>query len=239
MEAPVWRAVYFRCADGRLSSREVLLLDSATNSSGVTYLPFNTIIDDLAERGWSLQASFLPSDLTHELAAECRRRETEGALAPAGIGRGEAMAVREGIRGDHIQWLEEGQSAVCDRYLALMDELRLSLNQTLFLGLEEFECHFALYPPGAFYKTHLDRFRDDDSRCVTAVAYLNPDWQEGDGGALRMHFDDGSHLDIPPLAGSLVVFLSDRFPHEVLVTQTDRLSLTGWFRRRPADVLGL
>jgi len=71
------------------------------------------------------------------------------------------------------------------------------------------------------------------------VAYLNPDWQEGDGGALRMHFDDGSQLDIPPLAGSLVVFLSDRFPHEVLVTQTDRLSLTGWFRRRPADVLGL
>lgn len=202
-------------------------------------MPFNTIIDDLAERGWSLQSSFLAPDLTLELAAECRTRETEGELAPAAIGRGGAMEVREGIRGDHIQWLEEGQSAVCDRYLSLMDELRLSLNQTLFLGLEEFECHFALYPPGAFYKTHLDRFRDDDSRCVTVATYLNPNWQDGDGGALRMHMPDGSKLDIPPRAGSLVIFLSGSFPHEVLVTQTDRLSLTGWFRRRPVDVLGL
>ncbi|HCH78783.1 MAG TPA: 2OG-Fe(II) oxygenase, partial [Pseudomonas sp.] len=40
-------------------------------------------------------------------------------------------------------------------------------------------------------------------------------------------------------AGNLVVFLSGDFPHEVLVTQADRLSLTGWFRRRPADVLVL
>mgnify|MGYP002621941243 CR=1 FL=1 len=165
--------------------------------------------------------------------------EAEGALAPAGVGRGEAQAVREGIRSDHIQWLEPGQSAVCDDYLELMDGLRQQLNRELFLGLEEFECHFAFYPPGAFYQTHLDRFRDDDSRSVTAVLYLNPDWQPGHAGELRMHMPDGSQLDVPPLAGNLVVFLSGDFPHEVLVTQADRLSLTGWFRRRPADVLAL
>lgn len=202
-------------------------------------MPFSTIIDDLATRGWSLQSAFLSSDVTRQLADECRRRYAEGALAPAGVGRGEEQAVREGIRGDHIHWLEEGQTAVCDAYLTLMDELRQALNRELFLGLEEFECHFALYPPGAFYQTHLDRFRDDDSRCVSAVLYLNPDWRAADGGELRMYLADGSSLDIPPLAGNLVVFLSGSFPHEVLVTQTDRLSLTGWFRRRPADVLAL
>lgn len=202
-------------------------------------MPFTTIIDELAERGWSLQPSFLPSDVTHDLAAECRRREAAGALAPAGVGRGEALVVQEGIRGDQIQWLEPGQSALCDRYLALMDELRQELNRTLFLGLEEFECHFALYPPGGFYRTHLDRFRDDDSRCVTAVLYLNPDWQPADGGALRMYLGEGESLDIPPLAGHMVVFLSGEFPHEVLVTHSERLSLTGWFRRRPVDVLAL
>lgn len=202
-------------------------------------MPFSTIIDDLATRGWSLQSAFLSSDVTRQLADECRRCYAEGALAPAGVGRGEEQAVREGIRGDHIHWLEEGQAAVCDAYLTLMDELRQALNRELFLGLEEFECHFALYPPGAFYQTHLDRFRDDDSRCVSAVLYLNPDWRAADGGELRMYLADGSSLDIPPLAGNLVVFLSGSFPHEVLVTQTDRLSLTGWFRRRPADVLAL
>ncbi len=197
------------------------------------------IIDDLDVRGWPLQSSFLSNDVTQKLADECRRRYAEGALAPAGVGRGEEQAVREGIRGDHIHWLEEGQAEVCDAYLALMDELRQTLNRELFLGLEEFECHFALYPPGAFYQTHLDRFRDDDSRCVSAVLYLNPDWQPVDGGELRMHFSDGSTLDIAPLAGDLLMFLSADFPHEVLVTQTDRLSLTGWFRRRPVDVLAL
>ncbi|AHL77438.1 2OG-Fe(II) oxygenase [Stutzerimonas stutzeri] len=202
-------------------------------------MPFSTIIDDLAARGWSLQSSFLSSDMTRKLAGECRRRYAEGALAPAGVGRGDEQAVREGIRGDHIHWLEEGQAEVCDAYLVLMNELRQVLNRELFLGLEEFECHFALYPPGAFYQTHLDRFRDDDSRCVSAVLYLNPDWQPADGGELRMHFADGSSLDIAPLAGDLLMFLSGDFPHEVLVTQTDRLSLTGWFRRRPVDLLAL
>lgn len=202
-------------------------------------MPFSTIIDDLATRGWSLQSAFLSSDVTRQLADECRRRYAEGALEPAGVGRGDEQAVREGIRGDHIHWLEEGQAAICDAYLTVMDELRHRLNRELFLGLEEFECHFALYPPGAFYQTHLDRFRDDDSRCVSAVLYLNPNWQAADGGELRMYMADGSSLDITPLAGNLVVFLSGDFPHEVLVTQTDRLSLTGWFRRRPADVLAL
>lgn len=202
-------------------------------------LPFSSIIDDLAARGWSLQSSFLSGDVTHQLAAECRRRYVQGALAPAGVGRGEEQAVHEGIRGDHIHWLEEGQAAVSDGYLSVMDELRQTLNRELFLGLEEFECHFALYPPGAFYQTHLDRFRDDDSRCITAVLYLNPDWQPNNGGELRMHLPDGKTLDIPPLDGHLLMFLSGEFPHEVMITQAERLSLTGWFRRRPVDVLAL
>ena len=137
-----------------------------------------------------------------------------------------------GIRGDRIQWLEPGQAEPCDRYLGLMDELRVALNRALFLGLEDFECHFALYPPGAFYQKHLDRFRDDDRRCVSAVLYLNDDWLPEHAGELRLYFADGSHDDVPPLGGSLVLFLSGEFPHEVLPAHRERLSLTGWFRRR-------
>ena len=120
------------------------------------------IVDDLASCGWSQQNIFLPESLTLALAAECRIRAEEGELAPAAVGRGASQEVREGIRGDHIQWLEPGQAECCDQYLELMDGLREALNRGLFLGLEDFECHFALYPPGAFYRKHLDRFRDDD-----------------------------------------------------------------------------
>ena len=193
------------------------------------------IVDDLASHGWSQQNIFLPETLTRALAAECRKRETEGDLAPAAVGRGATQEVREGIRGDHIQWIEPGESEACDQYLGVMDSLREAMNRSLFLGLEDFECHFAFYPPGAFYRQHLDRFRDDDRRMVSAVLYLNEGWQSHDGGQLRMFLADGVEHDVEPVAGCLVVFLSGEVPHEVLPAGRERLSLTGWFRRRGND----
>lgn len=190
------------------------------------------IVDDLATQGWSQQPVFLPEPLSAALAAECRKRAAEGELTPAGVGRGTAQEVREGIRGDHIRWLEAGESEPCDQYLALMDSLREALNRDLFLGLEDFECHFALYPPGAFYRKHLDRFRDSDRRMVSAVIYLNEDWLADDGGQLRMSLKTGVEHDVQPTSGCLVVFLSGEVPHEVLPATRERLSLTGWFRRR-------
>ncbi|WP_166358474.1 2OG-Fe(II) oxygenase [Pseudomonas akapageensis] len=190
------------------------------------------IVDDLATRGWSQQNIFLPESLTRELAAECRKRAAEGELAPAAVGRGPAQEIREGIRGDHIQWLEPGQTDACDRYLDLMDSLREALNRGLFLGLEDYESHFALYPPGAFYRKHVDRFRDDNRRVVSAVVYLNQAWLPEHGGELRMHLEEGVHHDVTPTGGCLVVFLSGEVPHEVLPASRERLSLTGWFRRR-------
>lgn len=190
------------------------------------------IIDDLASQGWSRLEDFLPQTLTLELAAECRARAEKGALSPAGVGRGQGLAVREGVRGDQIQWLEPGQNLACDQYLAAMDELRQALNQAFYLGLDDYESHFALYPPGSFYQKHLDRFRDDDRRTVSAVFYLNPDWQADQGGALRIYPEGKASRDLAPLAGSLVLFMSAELPHEVLPASRERLSLTGWFRRR-------
>lgn len=190
------------------------------------------IVDDLASHGWSQQNIFLPETLTRALAAECRKREAEGDLAPAAVGRGASQEVREGIRGDHIQWIEPGESEACDQYLGVMDSLREAMNRSLFLGLEDFECHFAFYPPGAFYRQHLDRFRDDDRRMVSAVLYLNEAWLPENGGQLRMSLKGGVEHDVQPTGGCLVVFLSGDIPHEVLPATRDRLSLTGWFRRR-------
>ena len=190
------------------------------------------IVDDLYTQGWSQQTIFLPEALTLELAAECHKRAAEGELAPAAVGRGPFQEIREGIRGDHIQWLEPGQAAICDTYLNLMDSLRLAMNRSLFLGLEDFESHFAMYPPGAFYLKHVDRFRDDDRRMVSAVVYLNDAWVPEHGGQLRMYLTDNVEYDVVPTGGCLVVFLSGEIPHEVLPATRERLSLTGWFRRR-------
>ncbi|AMP04503.1 2OG-Fe(II) oxygenase [Collimonas pratensis] len=188
----------------------------------------------LTEHGWSQQNIFLPADLTLALAAECRALALVGALNLAAVGRGAAQAVRGEIRGDRILWLKAGQSPACDRYLLIMETLRVMLNRSLFLGLDEYESHFAFYAPGAAYHPHLDRFRDDDSRTVSVVIYLNHDWLPEQGGALRLHPAGQVSEDIAPLGSRLVLFLSADMLHEVLPATRDRMSLAGWFRRRPA-----
>ncbi len=113
-----------------------------------------------------------------------------------------------------------------------LDALRVALNATLFLGLVSFEAHYAIYPPGAGYRRHRDRFFDDDARVLSCVLYLNADWTAEQGGALRIYGEDGIERDILPIAGTLVCFRSERFDHEVLPSTRERLSLTGWFKRR-------
>ena len=100
-----------------------------------------------------------------------------------------------------------------------------------FLGLDSFEGHYALYPPGACYRRHRDRFRDDDARVISCALYLNDDWSVADGGALRMHLPDGPH-DIVPAGGAFVCFIAEHFEHEVLPSARERLAVSGWFRRR-------
>ena len=195
--------------------------------------PHQPILDAIRDHGWSEQDIFLPEDLTIALALECAALAAAGKLTLAGVSRGAAQSVQPGIRGDQIHWLEAGQSLACDRYLGIMESLRVALNRGLFLGLDEYESHFAFYAPGASYLKHVDRFRDDDSRTVSVVVYLNPGWLPEHGGALRLH-PQGRHTeDIAPLGSRLVLFLSADMLHEVLPATRDRLSLAGWFRRRP------
>lgn len=189
-------------------------------------------LDDLAEHGWSQQNQFLPLDLTLALASECRALAASGMLGLAAVGSGAAPTLRPDIRGDRTMWLEAGQSAACDRYQAIMETLRVALNRAFFLGLDNYESHFALYAPGASYRQHLDRFRDDDLRAVSAVIYLNPDWLAEQGGALRLSPQGVPAHDIVPMGSRLVLFLSADMLHEVLPASCERLSLAGWFCRR-------
>ena len=102
-------------------------------------------------------------------------------------------------------------------------------------GLEDFQGHFALYPSGAAYARHVDRLAGTDVRAISVALYLNDDWAACDGGVLRMYTGGGASEDVLPRGGRLVAFLSDRFEHEVLPSSRERLSFTGWYRRRPLE----
>lgn len=193
---------------------------------------FNPAIANALERdGYAECADFLAPVLWHGLAGECRALEAAGALAPAAIGRGATRGQSPTIRGDHTAWLD-GASTAQRALLDTLDAIRLELNQTLLLNLAEVEAHFARYAPGTRYARHRDAFRDDASRVVSCVLYLNADWRAGDGGALRIHLPDGATRDVAPRGGRAVFFLSAEFEHEVLPATRERLSIAAWFRRR-------
>ncbi len=71
-----------------------------------------------------------------------------------------------------------------------------------------------------------------NTRKLSSILYLNQNWQASDGGELRLYVNDDEWLNISPIGGRLVLFLSDQFWHEVLPAKRERLSLTGWFRTR-------
>lgn len=194
-------------------------------------------IDSVADNGWALWPGFLSADDTAALAAHTLAVHADGHFHRAGVGRASGLAIREGIRSDQVLWIDDAPPhPVLDRYREQMDQLREAINRALYLGLFDLESHLAVYPPGSAYERHLDRFRDDDLRTLTVVLYLNPpDWQDDDGGHLRFWAGgpDLEPIHIRPAGGTLAVFLSDRYWHAVEPARRTRLSVTGWFRRRP------
>ena len=193
----------------------------------------DAIIDDLASQGWCVVPNFLPPEQVRQLAQETRQLRDAEAMAPAAIGKGAERAVNTDIRGDSILWLEEPKLTETQRdYLARLEALRLAANAGLQLGLFEFEGHLAAYPPGSFYRKHVDRFHNDSLRTLTAILYLNEDWQAEEGGQLRVYTGDDAYFDVLPQAGTLMTFITDGLWHEVLPATRERLSVTGWFKTR-------
>jgi SM-20-related protein len=195
----------------------------------------------VGEQGWCLTPDFLPNDAVAALRRETLALWRDGAFRHAGVGRGRALELRPEVRTDRVHWLDPASRTPAQRvYLDALERLREALNGLLFLGLFDFEGHLAVYPAGSYYRKHLDQFRGVERRTLTTILYLNHDWGEEDGGQLRLYTDprdEARFEEILPLGGRLVTFLSAQLLHEVLPARRERLSITGWFRRRGEWVL--
>lgn len=188
-----------------------------------------TLLNEIEEKGWSYQRNFFDMNLIHKLAEQCQLRNDSGNMQSAAIGSGANKTINEGIRSDKISWLtREEKNHHVKTFLNEMNMIKHDFNQNFYMGLSEYECHFALYPEGSFYKAHMDSFKNNNRRKITFITYLNENWQPGDGGELRIHLDEGMR-DIQPYAGSVICFMSDSILHEVLISNKPRMSLTGWF----------
>jgi len=193
----------------------------------------DNILNDIEQQGWSVQENYFPTALVKQLNETLGTLQQQGDLKQAGIGREKQYHIEESIRSDKISWFDHHQlNAAQQDYLQLTQQLQDAFNQKFFLGLFELEIHFALYAKGAFYKRHLDQHKNQDSRVLTLITYLNEDWREDEGGALQLYLANGETISVLPKAGTLVCFMSAEFEHEVLPAKRERASLTGWFRKR-------
>ncbi len=194
------------------------------------------LIDELVQQRLSINHHYFDAELTSTLYQELTSLVEEDRLRAAHIGKEQQRSHIRDIRGDAIHWLN-GETDAQRRFLTEMTQLQDALNQQLFLGLSELEVHFAHYPPGMGYQKHLDSFQNNNLRRITIVVYLNPDWQDDDGGELEIYDGDEVIATVRPLAGTLVCFVSEAFPHQVTITKRERFSIAGWFRVR--DTAGL
>lgn len=187
---------------------------------------FSEIINDIAEQGFSIKPNALPQPLAETILDDLLTLRASS-FAPAGIGRADHKHNNRQIRSDFIHWL--GDQPNDHPWLTWADELRTAMNRELFLGLNRFECHYSHYEAGSFYKKHLDAFRGGNNRRITLITYLNHHWGLEEGGELVIYKPDGSTIKVTPSFGTVVCFLSEEFPHEVLAAKRDRYSVTGWF----------
>ena len=193
------------------------------------------ISQEIYSNSYVVVDNFVDETFRKDLLKEQTDLLNQGQFTKAAVGKGDQKQVRAEIRSDEVLWMDATSlSPLQAIFWEKVTEVQQVLNRRCFLGLKSFEGHFARYPIGSFYKRHLDQFHAVPHRIVTIILYLNESWTEADGGQLRMYFpqEDGSERveDVLPVGGRLVVFLSEEIPHEVLPTQKERISITGWLR---------
>lgn len=183
----------------------------------------------LCQFGFYFRDGFLGARTANQIRTETQRLVRSGALRPAGVGR--ERKTDAAVRGDHLCWLEKDNAGSGIRTLmSRFEMLRQTVNQQMYLGVNRYEMQLAQYPSGSKgYSKHFDAFRGgSQNRRLTAIYYLNPHWQAGDGGELSLTLPQGEFL-LEPIQDRLVVFLAEDLEHAVLPTQVSRLALTAWF----------
>jgi len=147
------------------------------------------------------------------------------------------------IRSDKITWTDgitPCNSPALRHLIYLIDSIVLKANRVSNNGdLGKYKINgrtkimVACYPGGgSHYVKHVDN-PNRDGRVVTAIYYLNKDWNsETDGGSLKIYsqVNKGAVVKIEPVFDRIVFFWSDsRNPHEVLPSNRPRYAVTVWY----------
>ena len=196
---------------------------------------FISQVDFLAENNYLVIDNFIDEDFLKIARAYTLALLEEEKFKNAGIGAMGLHKVNHKIRGDEVYWLEKERDTVLNPFFDMMDGLVKFLNSECFLSISGYEFHLTHYPKGTFYAKHLDQFKERNNRLISVVLYLNDCWEKNDSGELKLYLDKEEKL-IEPIGRRLVLMRSNIVPHEVITTNKERLSLTGWLLHQPVGL---
>lgn len=193
-------------------------------------------LDQLCEQSYLIRDNFFSAEQVLQIASVFN--DFHQSFRPAQIGAGLEPTLEKEVRGDKILWWDSENTnfphVLGTFQIAYLDLIRLQLKLPVF----NLEMHWACYPPGAGYSTHLDQTPQlqlvVNRRVLSFVLYLNKDWQPGDGGELEIWPDSEFSQKIAPIWNRAIFFFSERVPHRVLPAIQKRQSLTGWFKTLPS-----
>ncbi|MEY2830068.1 MAG: hypothetical protein RIQ33_1926 [Bacteroidota bacterium] len=191
---------------------------------------FDTLIESFIANKIGVAQHFLNPSLATHLKQNLLQLLQQNKLQTAGTGNENAALINTNNRSDKIYWLDKKNNNIYEnQFFNLIDELVLYLNNTCYTGITGYEFHYTCYPVGSFYKKHFDQFKNNHSRQYSLIMYLNDNWQAEDGGELCIYQNDICQ-QIAPENGKGVFFKSNELEHEVLITNHERLSITGWLK---------
>lgn len=261
------QSIYSQRARSFSSSDAEPVIDTKDMQNSITKRA-SQMATDLSNNGYYTTTDFLPRTMVSLLRAQ--------SIVLRNNGRFEQSWSEKIVNGKAVRFDKEGVFA-CEPdgqdyydtpdlivYMSvLLQTLPAALNgqdptRDVELSNSSFNAKLAVTSPGGSkYPLHVDNPQGlavGDTRKLTCILYLNPEYEDGDGGELRILLPsagEGSdtdnekegekkrleEVDLTPEGGRLLMFWSDEMPHEVLATapngakddsSLDRYALTVW-----------
>ncbi|CAH2045913.1 unnamed protein product, partial [Iphiclides podalirius] len=199
------------------------------------------VIRDMTQYGVCVLDNFLGKERGLLVLNEVLEMYRSGIFTAGQLVSNPASTEAQTIRSDRITWID-GKEPHCfyiRQLIAQVDNIILKANKMANNGkMGDYiingrtKAMVACYPgSGSHYVKHVDN-PNKDGRCITAIYYLNLDWDVKRCGGLLRVFPEGTNqvADIAPIFDRMLFFWSDRRnPHEVQPAYSTRYAITLWY----------
>jgi len=228
--------------------RRLFKINPLERSVNLSFLSMEDMIN-LYENGFFFLDNMIPSDLIRDVWQQTHIYLDQGKMAKA-HGPNRIDQRLENVRDDltfvfsqstsnfNNEIMKELNSPSIEKLVDFIHSHILNdiSNVIEFSGGQEYQLSYYPNNVNARYDRHRDAFPSDGSqesefqeRKLTIITYLNQKWNASDGGKLRIYLEKDHAIDIEPLPGRTLVFLSGAIDHEVLpVLENYRIAFTIW-----------